>query len=130
MRRSGQTRQKTPKTGEIWWLGRECDARASAGVGSLWSGSDGLRLDAPLRPSALPANDPYEATNRQTLRLNGKIDRYFVVPTVALYFVLVPDGGRRAVHNLLGNLSLPTIFVNDMLQGEVKRGVQTAGAAC
>ena len=40
-------------------------------------------------------NDPYEPTNRETLQLNGKIDRYFVVPTVAVYFVLVPDGGRR-----------------------------------
>ncbi len=67
------------------------------------------------------ANDPYEQTNRDTLKLNGKIDKYFVVPTVAVYFVLVPEGGRRGVHNFLGNLSLPTIFVNDMLQGEVSR---------
>ena len=68
----------------------------------------------------LAANDPYEPTNRETLKLNGKIDSYFVIPTVALYFVLVPDGGRRGVHNFLGNLSLPTIFVNDMLQGETQ----------
>ncbi len=67
------------------------------------------------------ANDPYEQTNRETLKLNGKIDKYFVVPTVAVYFVLVPEGGRRGVHNFLGNLSLPTIFVNDMLQGELSR---------
>ena len=64
---------------------------------------------------------PYEQTNRDTLKLNGKIDKYFVVPTVAVYFVLVPEGGRRGVHNFLGNLSLPTIFVNDMLQGELSR---------
>ena len=73
-------------------------------------------------PSSLDAaNDPYEQTNRETLKLNGKIDKYFVVPTVAVYFVLVPEGGRRGVHNFLGNLSLPTIFVNDMLQGELSR---------
>ena len=76
---------------------------------------------APPSPEALAANDPYEQTNRDTLKLNGKIDKYFVVPTVAVYFVLVPDGGRRGVHNFLGNLSLPTVFVNDMLQGEVSR---------
>ncbi len=35
---------------------------------------------------ALAHNDPYEATNRDTLVLNGKIDKYFVVPTVGLYF--------------------------------------------
>ena len=76
---------------------------------------------APPSPEALAANDPYEQTNRGTLKLNGKIDRYFVIPTVGVYFFLVPEGGRRGVHNLLGNLSLPTVFVNDMLQGEVSR---------
>ena len=90
---------------------------------ALIVGACGLVLAAcattPPSPEALAANDPYEQTNRQTLILNGKIDRYFVVPTVGVYFFLVPDGGRRGVHNFLGNISLPTIFVNDMLQGEV-----------
>jgi phospholipid-binding lipoprotein MlaA len=81
---------------------------------------------APPSPQALAANDPYEQTNRQTLVFNGKIDRYVVIPSVAVYFVLVPEGGRRGVHNFLGNLSLPTIFVNDMLQGEMTRGSQSA----
>jgi phospholipid-binding lipoprotein MlaA len=81
----------------------------------------------PPSPEALAANDPYEATNRDTLALNGKIDRYFVIPTVALYFVLVPEGGRRGVHNFLGNLAKPTTFVNDVLQGEFTRGSQTVG---
>lgn len=80
-----------------------------------------------LPPSPGAANDPYEQINRETLKFNGKVDRYFVVPTVAVYFVLVPEKGRQGVHNLLGNLSLPTIFVNDLLQGEAKRGVQTLG---
>ncbi len=75
----------------------------------------------PPSSEALAANDPYEQTNRDMLRLNGKIDKYFVIPTVGVYFFLVPEGGRRGVHNFLGNLSLPTIFVNDMLQGEVSR---------
>ena len=80
----------------------------------------------PPSPEALAANDPYEQTNRQTLIFNGKIDRYIVVPTFAVYFILVPNGGRRGVHNFLGNVSLPTIFVNDILQGELHRGGQTA----
>jgi phospholipid-binding lipoprotein MlaA len=81
----------------------------------------------PPTPQALAANDPYEATNRQTLVFNGKIDRYFVVPTVGLYFVLVGDSGRRGVHNFLNNLTKPTTFVNDVLQGETTRGGQTLG---
>lgn len=80
----------------------------------------------PPTPEMVANNDPYEPTNREMLLLNGKIDRYFVIPTVAVYFVLVPDPGRRAVHRFLENLTLPTTFVNDVLQGQVKRGSQTA----
>ena len=81
----------------------------------------------PPSPEALANNDPYEQTNRDTLKFNGKIDRYFVIPTVGLYFLLVPEPGRRGVHNFLGNLSLPTIFVNDLLQGETTRAGQSLG---
>ncbi len=76
---------------------------------------------APPSPEALAANDPYEQTNRDTLKLNAKLDQYFVIPTVGLYFILVPETGRRGVHNFLRNLALPTIFMNDMLQGEFSR---------
>ncbi|HET7086515.1 MAG TPA: VacJ family lipoprotein [Rhizomicrobium sp.] len=95
------------------------------GTRGLLVGLCGLVLagcaSTPPSADALAANDPYEQTNRDMLKLNGKIDRYFVIPTVGIYFLLVPEGGRRGVHNFLGNLSLPTIFVNDMLQGEVSR---------
>src|SRR5450755_1282527 len=87
----------------------------------------GACASTPPTPEMLAANDPYEATNRQTLALNGKIDHYFVVPTVAVYFVLVQEGGRRGMHHFLENLTLPTTFVNDILQGEFDRGSQTAG---
>ena len=50
---------------------------------------------APPSPQALAANDPYEQTNRQMLVFNGKVDRYVVVPSFAVYFFLVPDPGRR-----------------------------------
>jgi len=80
----------------------------------------------PPTPEMAANNDPYEPTNRAMLALNGKIDRYFVIPTVAVYFFLVPDPGRRAVHRFLENLTLPTTFVNDVLQGQAKRSGQTA----
>src|ERR1700722_17431705 len=48
---------------------------------------------APPSAGALAANDPYEQTNRQTFIFNGKIDRYVVVPSFAVYFFLVPDPG-------------------------------------
>jgi len=80
----------------------------------------------PPTPEMIANNDPFEPTNRQMLALNGKIDRYFVIPTVAVYFILVPEPGRRAVHRFLVNLSLPTTLVNDLLQGQITRGSQTA----
>ena len=99
-------------------------------VRALVLGACGLALtacaSAPPSPQALAANDPYEAFNRQRLIFNGKVDRYVVIPTVGIYFFFVGEGGRRGVHNFLCNLSLPTIFVNDMLQGEVSRGGQSA----
>ena len=80
---------------------------------------------APPTAEALAANDPYEATNRQTFALNAKLDKYFVIPTVGIYFTLVPDAGRRIVHHFLDNISLPTTFLNDVLQGETHRAGQT-----
>jgi phospholipid-binding lipoprotein MlaA len=73
----------------------------------------------------IAANDPWEPTNRDTLKLNAKIDKYFVIPTVGVYFLLVKEGGRHAVHNFLQNLSLPNVLVNDLLQGEGSRAART-----
>jgi len=75
----------------------------------------------PPSTEALADNDPYEQTNRATLKRNGQIEHYLVDPALDLYVSVVPEPGRRGVHNFLGNLELPTIFVNDMLQGDVSR---------
>lgn len=79
----------------------------------------------PITAEMLAANDPWEMTNRDTLKLNGKIDKYVVGPVVGAYFFVVPAGGRRVVHNFVLNLSTPVIFANDLLQGEAKRAGQT-----
>jgi phospholipid-binding lipoprotein MlaA len=81
---------------------------------------------ATASPEALAANDPYEQANRAALKRNAFIDHYFVIPTVGVYFLLVPEDGRRGVHNFLANLALPTVFANDMLQGEVSRAGKSA----
>ncbi len=85
----------------------------------------GLAGCAVPSPASLAANDPYEAFNRDALKRNARIDKYIVIPTLDAYSTLVPEEGRRGVHNFLGNLALPTIFLNDMLQGEVRRGGQS-----
>jgi phospholipid-binding lipoprotein MlaA len=78
-------------------------------------------------PQALAANDPWEAENREVLKFNAKVDTYFVIPTVGLYFLAVPEPGRRGVHNFLGHLSLPIVFVNDVLQGETTKAGHALG---
>src|SRR5271170_810714 len=87
--------------------------RSMRGSKALIVGLCGLVLtgcaSASLTPEEITNNDPYEQTNRQMLVFNGKLDRYVVVPSVGVYFFLVPDKGRQGVHNFLGNLSLPTI---------------------
>lgn len=73
------------------------------------------------------ANDPDEPFNRKVFLLNQKLDKYLVIPTAGAYVYVVPEFGRNRVHDLLGNLSLPVTFVNDVFQGEAKRAGQTVG---
>jgi phospholipid-binding lipoprotein MlaA len=53
-------------------------------------------------------------------------DHCCLIPTLQRYRAWVPEGGRRGIHNFLGNLSGPVTFVNDLAQGETGRGGQTA----
>lgn len=118
-------RQNPPKVAGQNWCMRRFRALVFGFAGLVLSQALAACASTPPSAEALANNDPYEQTNRQMLKLNGKIDKYFVIPTVGVYFLLVPEPGRRGIHNLLGNLSLPTIFVNDLLQGEFSRAGKT-----
>jgi phospholipid-binding lipoprotein MlaA len=96
---------------------------------ALLLGLCGLALTAcaaSRSPDALAANDPFEATNRDMLVLNKHLDDILLHHTVERY-LLLPEGIRRGVHNFLRNLAAPTVFVNDVLQGEPERAGQTLG---
>src|SRR5690606_9553580 len=75
-------------------------------------------------PQSLAANDPFEKTNRDILVLNQKFDQIFFIPTLNRYRKL-PEAVRNGVHNFLRNLAGPTIFVNDLMQGETERAGTT-----
>ena len=96
-------------------------------VAGLLLGLCGLVLAGCAAPSpqALAANDTYESFNRDSLKRNLFFDEHLVTPILNTYTFLVPEPGRRGIHNVLGNLQLPTIFVNDMLQGQVSRAGQS-----
>jgi len=89
----------------------------------------GVILGGCATPPADPASagDPYEATNRLIFDLNLKIDSVTLRPTAERYSTYVPEEVRDSLRNALDNLHAPVVFANDLLQGELRRGGQTAG---
>jgi phospholipid-binding lipoprotein MlaA len=63
-------------------------------------------------------NDPLEPMNRAFFNFDMFLDRILMKPAAEVYVAVVPDPGRRAVHNVLQNMGEPIIFANDMLQGD------------
>ncbi|MHC0051919.1 MlaA family lipoprotein [Actibacterium sp. D379-3] len=61
-------------------------------------------------------NDPYETQNREVHEANTSLDRSIVRPVSQAYGTAVPHPVRRSVGNFAGNLSLPGMVVNDLLQ--------------
>jgi phospholipid-binding lipoprotein MlaA len=72
-------------------------------------------------------NDPYEVQNRQVFEMNQKLDRNIALPVATFYVHAVPHPIRDGIHNFLTNLDVPVTLANDVLQGEAKRAVDSAG---
>lgn len=72
-------------------------------------------------------DDPFEPANRQTEQGFLWIDDHVLHPVSQTYVESVPDGIRRAIHNVLNNLGLPTVIVNDLLQGNPHRSASAFG---
>ncbi len=72
-------------------------------------------------------NDPLEPLNRNILVLNLALDHAVIRPLAKAYVFIVPEDGRTAVHNVLNNLKEPTVFFDNVLQGEFKRAGITLG---
>ena len=88
-----------------------------------------LALSACATPPADPAsraqydanNDPLEPLNRQIFAFDMFLDQWLIKPVAQVYHNVVPDPGKDAVRNFLGNLHEPVIFANNLLQTEFKR---------
>jgi phospholipid-binding lipoprotein MlaA len=68
-------------------------------------------------PAAIEANDPFESANRRSFAAYEAVDNHVIEPAARGYRSLVPAFGRSAISNLLSNLTAPTTFLNDLLQG-------------
>lgn len=70
-------------------------------------------------------NDPLEPTNRAIFEFNQAVDKALLKPVAKGYREYVPEYGRERVRDFLTNLRAPVVFVNDVLQGEPDRAIQT-----
>ncbi len=84
----------------------------------------------PAPPPAAAAHtpgDPWERLNRLNYAIESALDRHLIVPITHIYAAITPGPIGRGIHNVLVNLSEPTVFFNDVLQGHIKQAGVTAG---
>jgi len=71
------------------------------------------------------ANDPLETFNRAVFEFNESLQTILLRPLAEVYKFILPDFLEEGVHNILANLRAPVILVNDLLQFEGGRALQT-----
>ncbi len=69
--------------------------------------------------------DPLEGINQVTFDFNNKVDEAVARPVALAYRKTLPKKMRDRIRNFLDNITSPVTFVNDLLQGEVKRAQVT-----
>ncbi len=77
-------------------------------------------------PVTGPVYDPAEPVNRGVFAFNQAVDNYALAP-VARGYRQLPDFFQQGVHNFSSNFSEPKVFINDVLQGNARRSVNTLG---
>jgi phospholipid-binding lipoprotein MlaA len=83
--------------------------------------------DPALRAAFEQTNDPLEPLNRRILDVNQFIDTIVLRPVAKAYVTVIPDDGRKAIHNVLDNMKEPTLAFNNLLQGEFTRARISVG---
>ena len=83
--------------------------------------------DPAARTAYEQANDPLEPLNRKTFAFNEFLDHWFFKPAAQTYVAVLPSDARKAVHHALDNMKEPTLFFDNLLQGQFKRAEITLG---
>jgi phospholipid-binding lipoprotein MlaA len=68
-----------------------------------------------------------EPLNRNILDINQFVDRILIRPVAKVYVALLPEDGRDAIRRVLDNMKEPSLFFNNVLQGEFERAGITLG---
>lgn len=82
---------------------------------------------AELAAAAPVHEDPLEPLNRQIFEANLLLDRILLRPIAQVYVTILPEDGREVMRRMLDNMKEPTIFFNNVLQGELERAGITLG---
>ncbi|NQW00724.1 MAG: VacJ family lipoprotein [Rhodospirillales bacterium] len=73
----------------------------------------------------IQTNDPLEPTNRQVFAVNQGLDSALLKPITEVYRDTVPATARQGIQNFLANLRTPVVLLNDILQGDLDRTIET-----
>ncbi len=72
-------------------------------------------------------HDPFQRFNRGVFTFNDKFDRYLARPVAEAYQDVTPRLARTGISNFFSNLFQPTVIINDLLQGKLKRAGTDSG---
>ena len=72
-------------------------------------------------------DDPLEDMNRKIFAFNEVLDEWLFEPVTRGYRFIVPEPGRRAVHNFFLNLESPVLLLNQLLQLRPEAAATTVG---
>lgn len=81
---------------------------------------------ASCTPAEHSVYDPAEPVNRGVFAFNRTVDKYALAP-VARGYLHTPNFFQQGVHNFASNFSEPKVFINDVLQGNPRRSINTLG---
>lgn len=76
--------------------------------------------------AAYSVPDPAQTINRRIFAFNNTVDDYVVAP-IARGYLNLPEFFQTGVHNFVANFGEPEVFINDLLQGNGRRSVNTLG---
>jgi phospholipid-binding lipoprotein MlaA len=71
--------------------------------------------------------DPLETMNRGIFSFNETCDRWVLEPVATGWDFVMPHPVQRGISNFFGNLTFPRRFVNDLLQGKLRKAGDDLG---
>jgi phospholipid-binding lipoprotein MlaA len=106
--------------------GRDAPQRVAAN-GATRIASDAAGTAPPVVVTApTDPSDPLEASNRQVLDFNLRLDDAVLRPVAVFYRDSVGNWTRTRIRNLLANLNEPVVAANSLLQGRPQEAATTA----